>query len=173
MLSVFLGLLGVFLERINLLQNLRFNGEGDISSFHHISQFNWICNNLDIIDTSEICILFTLTLRGRIRSWFQVLPNKSIHSWKQFMELFYATHEDQYYEEPCLELENLCKYEGESVEYFLLKFKSICFRFHLDDKPSAKDLFEKFIFCLFLIYRDNKIMINIRIIFSYTCCRKY
>jgi hypothetical protein len=75
-------------KTITNLLNLRFNGEGGISTFHHVSQFNIIFNTLDICDENEICKLFTVTLHRRIRGWFQVLPIKSIQSWKQLMKIF-------------------------------------------------------------------------------------
>jgi hypothetical protein len=51
--SVFLGPLEVFLERQSILLKLSFNGEGGIFFFHHVSQFNIICNTLDICDENE------------------------------------------------------------------------------------------------------------------------
>jgi len=74
------------------------------------------------------------------------------------METFYVSHENQSCEELCLELEILRKYEGEFVEDFILRFKLICFRFHLDDKPSAQYLFQQFLYfcCLPCIHRQKK-----------------
>ena len=42
-------------ETINLLQRLRFNGEGKIYVFYHISEFKLICNHLHVFHESEKC----------------------------------------------------------------------------------------------------------------------
>ena len=57
-------------------------------------------------------------------------------------------HEDYDYEKLCLELENLSRYEGKYWEYFLLKFKLICFEFHLDDIPFVNNLMKYYLFML-------------------------
>lgn len=55
-------------EIVNFLLKLSFNEVGGLSIFHHVSQFNLICNALYICNENDICKLFTLTLHGRMRS---------------------------------------------------------------------------------------------------------
>jgi hypothetical protein len=139
-------------KTINLLQKLSFNEEGKIYASHHLSEFNLICNHLHIFDESEICRLFIVTLRGRIQSWFEMFPAKSIHTWKQFMELFLNTHEDYNYKELWLEVENIRRHEGELVDDLFSRFMLICFRFHEKDQPSGEDALDWF---LYLNYLSN------------------
>jgi hypothetical protein len=60
--------------------------------------------------------LFTLTLQWRIKCCFEKLLAKSIHTWRQFMELFYSVHEDYNYNDLRLEVKNLHRHEGEVVD---------------------------------------------------------
>jgi hypothetical protein len=55
-------------KTINLLSNLNFDGEGNVSTFMHLNQFNIARNNLKIVRDNEICRLFILTLEGHIKS---------------------------------------------------------------------------------------------------------
>ena len=81
-------------EISNFLRRLSFNGEGNISASHHLSNFNSFCDYIDLIDEVEKCILFAATFTGRILIWFTFLPRKSIHSWEHFTKLFLNDHED-------------------------------------------------------------------------------
>jgi hypothetical protein len=75
-----------------------------------------------------------------------MLPSKSIHTWKQFMELFLNDHEDYNLKKLWLEVENLCRHEGESVDDLFSIFMLICFRFHEKDQPSGEDALYWFLY---------------------------
>ena len=98
---------GISKNAVNLLQMLSFDGENKIIDFKHLTKFIFICNHDRIVCESKICRLFTVTLKRRIRGWFKMLPAKSIHSWKHFMEIFIDAHEDYNYQELRYEIENL------------------------------------------------------------------
>jgi hypothetical protein len=68
-----------------------------------------------------------------------MLLAKSVHTLKQFMDLFLSAHDDCNYDDVYLELENLCKFEGAPDDEFFSRFMLTCFRFHEDDQPSGED----------------------------------
>ena len=57
-----------------------------------------------------------------------MLPAKSIHSWKHFMEMFIDAHEDYNYQALRYEIGNIHKQEGESTSTFFSRFMSINFK---------------------------------------------
>ena len=69
-----------------------------------------------------------------------MLPAKSIHSWKHFMELFIDAHEDYNYQKLRYEIRNLRKQEGESTSALFSIFMSMHFRFHEKDQLSAEEI---------------------------------
>jgi hypothetical protein len=133
-------------KTIDSLSKLKFDGEGVISSFDHLSRFNHKCNSFRIFNENELCRLFTLTFQGRIKSWFEALPAKSIHTWKQFMELFLIAHQNYNYNELCLEVKNLRRHEGESFDELFSRFMLIFFRFCEDDQFSGEDALDWFLY---------------------------
>ena len=66
----------------NFLQRLSFNGEGNISASQQLSEFNEFFDCINVSDENERCRMLNATFEGRIRSWYEFLPAKSIHSWK-------------------------------------------------------------------------------------------
>ena len=134
MLSLFLGLLEVFLERANFLQRLSFNGEGKISASQQLSEFNDFCDFINVYDENERCKMFTAAFEGRIRIWFEFLLAKSIHSFKQFTQLFLSAHENYSYIKLGVELENIRRYKDESLDDLFSIFMLICCRFH--ERPN-------------------------------------
>jgi hypothetical protein len=82
----------------NLFSNPKFDGEGHVTTFTHLNQFDITRQNLKIVQDKEICRLFILTFKGPIKTWFRTLRRKMIPSWKHFMEVFIATHEDYVYD---------------------------------------------------------------------------
>jgi hypothetical protein len=62
---------------INILSNPKFDGEGHGSAFMHLKIFDITRRNLKIVKDNEICQLFILTFKGRIKSWFWTFPAKS------------------------------------------------------------------------------------------------
>ena len=129
---------GISKKTFYSLSNLKFDGEGKISTFCHLCCFIHKCNLFKIYNEDEVCGLFTLTFKGRIKSKFEALPTKSIHNWKQFIWFFLASHRYYDYDELCYELENIWRKEGESLEDLFSRFNHICFRFCKDDKPSRQ-----------------------------------
>ena len=87
-----------------------------MTALKHLTEFIDICNHFRIVCESTICRLFTVTFKRRIRGWFEMLPAKSIHSWKHFMELFIDAHEDYNYQELRYEIGNL----------LVLSFQDLC-----------------------------------------------
>ena len=76
---------GISKSAVNLLQRLSFDGEGKITALKHLAEFIDICNHYHIVCEIKISRIFTVTFKRRIRCWFEMLPAKSIHSWKHFM----------------------------------------------------------------------------------------
>jgi hypothetical protein len=99
-----------------------------------------------IFNDNAIRRLFTLTLQGRIKRWFEMFPTKSIHMWEQFMELFLSAREDYNYNVVCLELENLCKFEGDPTHEFFSRFMLTFFKFCEDDQPSGEEALYWFLY---------------------------
>jgi hypothetical protein len=117
------------------LSKVKFNGESNSFAFHHVHQFILNCKKFDI-DDGVMCRIFTLTLTGQAKDWCRSFPVASIDSWDEFARMFLQTFQDYDCNQVFQELENLCKIEGESYEYFLLRFKLIFFQFQSDDFPS-------------------------------------
>jgi hypothetical protein len=83
---------------------------------------------------------------GRIQAWYKAFPTESIHSWKQFKEVFLNAHDNYDYDQLCVELIKKWKMKDESFDEFLLRVVPIYDRFCESDKPSIS----KFITFLFL-----------------------
>jgi len=137
---------GISESAVNLLQRLSFDGEGKMTALKHLTEFIDICNHFRIVCESKICRLFTVTFKRRIRGWFEMLPAKSIHSWKHFMELFIDAHGDYNYQALRYEIGNLRKQEGESTSTFFSRFMSMHFRFHEKDQLSAEEITDLFLY---------------------------
>jgi hypothetical protein len=100
------------------LSNPKFDDEGHVSSFTHLKRFDITRQNLKIVEDNETCRLFILTFEGRIKAWFRTLPTKSIHSCKQFMEMFSVAHENYVYDELVDELAEIRRPRNESENDF-------------------------------------------------------
>lgn len=96
-------------SKIDSLLKLNFDGVGLTFSFDHFYRFNHSCIYFEVSNGYEVCRLFTLKLERRIRGWFKAFSSKSIHSWKQFIELFLISYQNYDYNELFLELENIYK----------------------------------------------------------------
>ena len=90
-------------EISTFLRRLSFDGEGKISASQQLAEFNYFCEFIYLSDEFEKCRLFAATFIGRILSWFEFLPAKSIHSWKHFTKLFLNAHENYNYKKLGLE----------------------------------------------------------------------
>lgn len=133
-------------EISTFLRRLSFNGEGKISASQQLAEFNSFCEFIDLSDEFEKCRLFAATFTGRILSWFEFLPAKSIHSWKHFTKLFLDTHENYNYKKLGLELENFRRHKDESLNDFFSRFMSICCRFRERHQLSEKDTMDWFLY---------------------------
>ena len=80
---------GIPKRQLKSIYELQYDGENFISTLDHVDQFIHKCKCFNITKDNEICRLFTLTLQGRIREWYKILPAKCIHSWNHFMHVFY------------------------------------------------------------------------------------
>jgi hypothetical protein len=137
-LSLLIPTRGISLKAVNLLSHSKFDGEGHVSAFTHLNQFDITQQNLNIVQDNEICRLFILTFEGRIKTWLRKLSEKSIHSWKQFMEVFIVAHEYCVYDELFNELKEICGLENESENDFFQRVMQIYYSFPKNDKPSCQ-----------------------------------
>ena len=87
-----------------------------------------------------MCRIFTLTFTSQAKGWCESLPVASIDSWDEFSRMFLQTFQDYDCTQVFLELENLRRIEGESYQYFLLRFKLFFFKFQSQDFPSQLEL---------------------------------
>lgn len=110
----------------------KFNGENNASAYEHVYHFILNCNHYDI-DEGVMCKLFTLSLAGIVKHWCKVVPFSSICTWDAFVIIF--LHTFYHFETICDELENLRRFEGESLDKFRIRFKLICSQFQFDDLP--------------------------------------
>jgi hypothetical protein len=124
----------------SLLSKIKFYGEGEIVAFEHIFQFWKFCVSHNNTNESFICKLFTLTFTSQIKSWCDTLLVASIHTWEQFMHQIWHDFENYEYDDLCVEILDLRKNKEESLEYFLIRFMHLCYKFTLDDRPSINDL---------------------------------
>ena len=109
--------------------------------------------------------MLTATFKGRFRSWYEFLPTKSIHSWKQFTQLFLSAHENFNYKKLGFELENIHRYKDESLDDLFFRFLIICCRFHERHQLSEKDIIYWFCHLNFLsdtldLEKNDKYEIN-------------
>jgi len=95
------------------LSKIKFNGESSFYAFNHVHQFILNCNNFDI-DDDIMCRIFTLTFTCHAKEWYESLPISSVNSWDEFSRIFLHTFQDSNCTQVYLELENLCRIEGES-----------------------------------------------------------
>ena len=139
-----------FMEIVDSLSKLKYDGESNVSSSNHIWAFLLKCKSFRIIDDGDLVSkLFTLTLRGRIKCWFESLLAKSIHSWEQLFDLFRISHWNYNCNELHLEMENIHMHQGETLEQFFSIFMSICFGFCKDVVPS--NILDYFCISLYLL----------------------
>jgi hypothetical protein len=125
---------------LHFLSQIKFDGEGETTASEHAFQIWKFCCSQNITNESVICRLFTLTLAGQVKSWCETLSVASIHTWEQFMHQFWHAFENYDYDDLCAEISELRKNKDESLEYFLIRFMHLCYRFPLDDRPSTNDL---------------------------------
>lgn len=132
------------LETLNFLSQVKFDGEGEVVVFDHVHQLFMNCKSRNIITNRKICKLFTLTFEGRIKSWYEALPTKYIHSCREFMEMF--LEENWQYDPDALwdELNSLWKYINDSMEQLFYRMVRILYRFCLADIPSKEEIMEAF-----------------------------
>jgi len=80
----------------------------------------------------------------------------SIHSWDEFARMFLHAFQDYDYDKVCLELENLHRFEGQSFEDFLTRFKLICLHFQSQYLPSQIELMGWFRHIVYLSCISNR-----------------
>ena len=75
------------------LSQLKFDGENGVSITKHLLDFCDFCECYEIDDEELDCLLFSLTLEGRVNKWCRKLLAASIHLFKQLAgELQQACH---------------------------------------------------------------------------------
>jgi hypothetical protein len=65
---------------VNYLSKIKFNGESNSSSFHHVHQFILNCKNYDI-DDGVMCNIFTLPLTDWTKEWCLSFPFSYVDTW--------------------------------------------------------------------------------------------
>lgn len=93
---------------------------------------------------NEICRLITLTFEGRIKSWYEALPTKSIQSWDQFMEICLAEHHNNDPDELSDEFNSIWKEIEEYIEPLFTRMTQIWCRCHDDDRPLKEEFLEAY-----------------------------
>jgi hypothetical protein len=94
---------------------------------------------------------------------------KSIHSWKQFMEVFIIAHVDYVYDELFNELEEICRLENESMDDLFQRVMQIYCRFPKSDKPSDQEIFDWFSY-LISISEGYNLIIKLSLIHKIHIC---
>lgn len=102
-------------KTINLLSKVKFNSQGEVCRLDHIIEFIHKSLSCGIVTDNELGRLFTLTFKGRIRSWYEALLAKSIHIWEEFMEMFLVAHHKYNYNELHNKFESIRKGKDESM----------------------------------------------------------
>ena len=76
---------------------------------------------------------FSLTLKGCIRKWYEVILDKSIHIWERCMEVFLTTHYTYDCKPLYKEFEYSQRQRYETIQYFHSRILKIYYRFYDDD----------------------------------------
>jgi len=66
----------------------RFDGENGVTTQKHVQVFEDYLNIFEVDDENVSIRLFTLSLQGKVRTWFKTLPEASISNLEQFHKLF-------------------------------------------------------------------------------------
>jgi hypothetical protein len=113
-----------------------------IYAYDHVLQFiqNFTNSFFSDIDEGILCRIFTLTLTGQAKDWCLLLLVASVDSWDQFTIMFLHAFQDYDYDKVCDQLETLHRFEGESFNDFLFRFKLICLQFKSKDLPPQIEL---------------------------------
>ena len=108
---------------------LKFDGENGISVTDHLFDFLEFCEYYEIDDEEFSCVLFSLTLEGRIKKWCHTLPATSIHSFEQLIgELQQAFHRYDF-QDVLIRINDIRMKPCESIEEFSIRFVHTCFEF--------------------------------------------
>ncbi|XP_010251356.1 PREDICTED: uncharacterized protein LOC104593299 [Nelumbo nucifera] len=79
------------------------------------------------VDESCMCVAFSTTFKGVVRTWYRNLTPGSIKSWAQFMELFTShfitSKKCSRFQESLL---NVVQREGESIRSYIKRFNDTC-----------------------------------------------
>jgi hypothetical protein len=108
---------------------------------------------MKIVQDNETCRLFIPTFEGIIIAWFRTLLAKSIHSWKQFMEMFIVAHENYVYDELVDEVVEIRRLRNEYENDFFRRVMHIYCRFPKSDEPLGQEIFDWFSY-LISIYEE-------------------
>lgn len=100
------------------LYQLNFDGEGDISTTKHFFHLFKFCESDLIEDGDMACVIFFLTLEGRVNWWFHTLPSASIHSFAQFLKKIIQDFDRHDYRDVLKRINQLRMYPNESIEDF-------------------------------------------------------
>jgi hypothetical protein len=126
---------------LHFLSQLKFDGEGETTASEHAFKFWKFCSFQNITNGNVICRLFTLTFAGpgsRVGVRLCRLPlfthgNNLCMNFGMLLRIMIMITYVQ-------EISDLRKNEDESLEYFVIIFTHLCYRFPLDDRPSTNDL---------------------------------
>lgn len=121
----------IFQKIVDSLSKQKFNGESDIRAINHLFESITKCRSQRITNEDVVCRIFTLTLKGWIRKWFDSFTIESIHSWRQFIEIFLLVHQNYDYNKLCDKIKYLYREENESIAYLELPYSSMKVDTHL------------------------------------------
>lgn len=124
---------------VNFSSKFKFDGEGKVYEIDHFLVFENKCKYRNIFANNEKCKIFVSTFKGKIKSWYEPLLDKSIHTWKKFMEMFLIAYESYIYDELCNKIESVQRENDESMVAFYSRISWIYCRFHDDDWPLEEE----------------------------------
>jgi len=113
-------------EPLDDLSQLKFYGEDGTSITEHISNF---LKFYEIDDENISCVLFFLTLEGRVNRLCHTLPLASIHSFDQFFEEIHQAFDRYDYRDVSNKINQLRMNPNESIDDFYKRFLYLCYEF--------------------------------------------
>jgi hypothetical protein len=127
-------------ETVSFLSKITFDGEGNVSTKDHISNF-W-CKRIkhDISNLKVLCRLFSFTFRGRIKHWFESFPAYYIFDWFQFVDELLDAFENYDYNQLCEEIQTLLINGDSSSKGFSTRIHHVLCKFNLDDMSFVLNL---------------------------------
>jgi len=115
----------------------KFDGENSVTAQRHIQAFEDYLNLFEV-DDEDVCIrLFTLSLQGKVRTWFKTLPEASISNLEKFLKIFLDSWIIKVNLLMLIEEHNqLKRHPDETMQQFSDRFNQIYHSIPLNVRPS-------------------------------------